>query len=154
MTGFAIVRIYRAIHTTAHFNLKIFDLAGDNEHIWHSQSLCNFTFDEHMTSFRADNLTITLNEAGDTYTIKSTVNKNSIVDLEFTRKAPGFVIGNNGTSYFGTDHENPWGSMYHAFWPRCTVEGTITTQNKTYDLTGRGVFIPALQGMKPQHAGT
>lgn len=110
-------------------------------------------FDEKMLSFGADNMTITLNEEGDAYTIKSTVNPDSIVDLKFTRKAPGFTVGKDGTSYFGTDPKNPWGSMYHGFWPRCAVEGSITTKEKTYDLTGRGVFIPALQGMKPHHAG-
>ena len=104
-------------------------------------------------SFAADNLTITLNEEGDSYSIKSTVNPNCAVDLKFTRKAPGFVVGKNGTSTFGTDPKNPWGSMSHAFWARCSVEGSITTKEKTYDLAGRGVFIPALQGMKPHHAG-
>jgi hypothetical protein len=44
--------------------------------------------------------------------------------------------------------------MRHAFWPRCAVEGSITTKDQTYDLGGRGVFIMALQGMKPHHAGT
>lgn len=106
-----------------------------------------------MLSFAADNLTITLNEEGDSYSIKSTVNPDSVVDLKFTRKAPGFAVGKNGTSYFGTDPKNPWGSMSHAFWARCAVEGSITTKAKTYDLSGRGVFIPALQGMKPHHAG-
>ncbi|KAJ5098438.1 survival factor 1 [Penicillium argentinense] len=140
------------IHTTAHFNTKIFNLQGNGDHVWHSDPLTNFMFDEHMLSFGADNMTITLNEEGDSYTIKSTVNPNSLVDLKFTRKAPGFAVGKNGTSYFGTDPKNPWGSMSHAFWARCAVEGTITTKEKTYDLTGRGVFIPALQGMKPHHA--
>jgi hypothetical protein len=147
------LRIYRGIHTTAHFNTKIFNLKGDKPHVWHTDALSNCMFDEQMHSFGADNLTLTLNEEGDAYHIKSTVNADSIVDVKVTRKAPGFVAGKNGTSYFGTDPKNPWGSMYHGFWPRCAVEGTLTTKEKTYDLTGRGVFIGALQGMKPHHAG-
>ncbi|KAJ5939195.1 Survival factor 1 [Penicillium verhagenii] len=142
------------IHTTAHFNTKIFDLSGAGNHIWHSDALSNFMFDEQMVSFGADNLTITLNEEGDSYTIKSTVNPDSLVDLKITRKAPGFTIGKDGTSYFGTDPKNPWGSVTHSFWARCAVEGTITTKEKTYDLAGRGVFIPAMQGMKPHHAAS
>lgn len=110
-------------------------------------------FDEDMFSFGADNLTLTLNEEGDSYTLKSTVNPESLVDLKFTRTAPGFVVGKDGTSYFGTDPQNPWGSMSHSFWARCAVEGSITTNEQTYDLTGRSVFIHALQGMKPHHAG-
>ncbi|KAJ5408920.1 Survival factor 1 [Penicillium cosmopolitanum] len=140
------------IHTTAHFNTKIFNLQGDGEHIWNTNPLSNIIFDEKMLSFAADNLAITLNEEGDSYSIKSTVNPDSVVDLKITRKAPGFAAGKNGTSYFGTDPKNPWGSMTHSFWARCAVEGTITTKAKTYDLAGRGVFIPALQGMKPHHA--
>lgn len=106
-----------------------------------------------MYSFGADNLALTLNEEGTAYTIKSAVNEDSLVNLTFTRQAPGLVIGKDGTSYFGTDPENPWGSMRHAFWPRCSVEGTITTKDKTYDFKGRGFFVHALQGMKPHHAG-
>ncbi|KAH1494840.1 hypothetical protein LV164_005445 [Aspergillus fumigatus] len=140
------------IHTTAQFNSKIFNLKGDQPHIWHSDPLYNFMFDENMLSFGADNLALTLNEEGTAYTIKSAVNEDSLVNLTFTRTAPGFVVGKDGTSYFGTDPANPWGSMMHAFWPRCRVEGTITTKEKTYDLTGRGMFIHAIQGMKPHHA--
>ncbi|RHZ64707.1 survival factor 1 family protein [Aspergillus thermomutatus] len=140
------------IHTTAQFNSKIFDLKGERPHIWHSDPLYNYMFDESMLSFGADNLALTLNEEGNAYTIKSAVNEDSLVNLTFTRAAPGFVIGKDGTSYFGTDPANPWGSMMHAFWPRCRVEGTITTKEKTYDLTGRGMFIHAIQGMKPHHA--
>ncbi|EAW13049.1 survival factor 1 family protein [Aspergillus clavatus NRRL 1] len=140
------------IHTTAQFNTKIFNLNGDEPHVWHSDPLSNYMFDEQMLSFGADNLALTLNEEGNAYTIKSAVNDDSLVNLTFTRTAPGFVVGKDGTSYFGTDAANPWGSMMHAFWPRCRVEGTITTKEKTYDLAGRGMFIHAIQGMKPHHA--
>lgn len=110
-------------------------------------------FDEGMYSFGADNLSVTLNEEGDAYTFRSSVNEDNIVNLTFKRTAPGFVVGKDGTSYFGTDPENPWGSMLHAFWPRCDVEGTIQTKDETFDFKGRGQYIHALQGMKPHHAG-
>ncbi|KAG2416476.1 survival factor 1 [Aspergillus terreus] len=140
------------IHTTAQVTSKIFNLTGDGPHKWNSDPLSNFMFDESMLSFGADNLSLTLNEEGDTYTFKSAVNEDNLVNLSFKRTSPGFVVGKDGTSYFGTDPQNPWGSMSHAFWPRCAVEGTITTKEKTYDLGGRGMFIHALQGMKPHHA--
>ncbi|KAJ5496797.1 hypothetical protein N7463_008784 [Penicillium fimorum] len=140
------------IHTTAQFNVKIFDRSGKGDNKWFSDPLSNYMFDESMLSFGADNLSLTLNEEGNSYTIKSTVNSGALVDLKFTQTAPGFVIGTDGTTYFGTDAKNPWGSMRHAFWPRCSVEGSIATKDQTYDLGGRGVFIMALQGMKPHHA--
>jgi hypothetical protein len=42
--------------------------------------------------------------------------------------------------------------MRHAFWPRCSVEGTITTEKGPVDFKGRGMYSYALQGMKPHHA--
>jgi hypothetical protein len=96
---------------------------------------------------------LTLNEDGNSYSIKSAVNENSIVNLTVTRVTPGFLVGKDGKSYFGTDPENPWGSMRHAFWPRCKVEGSIISEEKEYDFKGRGMFVHALQAMKPHHAG-
>lgn len=106
-----------------------------------------------MFSFGADNVAVTMNEDGSAYSIKSAVNEEMLVNLTFKRAAPGFVVGEDGNSFFGTDHANPWGSMRHAFWPRCDVEGTIVTKEKQHDFKGRGVYIHALQGMKPHHAG-
>ena len=103
-------------------------------------------------SFFADNVAFTLSEDGASYSIKSATSENCIVNLTVKRTSPGFQVGNDGTSYFGTDHENPWGSMRHAFWPRCQVEGTMKTPTKEYDMKGRALFIMALQGMKPHHA--
>ncbi|KAH8705125.1 putative oxidative stress protein Svf1 [Talaromyces proteolyticus] len=140
------------LHTTCQFNTKIFSFDSSTPHLWHSNTLSNHLFDPDMYSFGADNLAMTLNEDGTAYTIKSAVNEASLVNLTFTRQTPGVAVGNNGTSYFGTDPSKPWGSMRHAFWPRCSVEGTITTKEKTYDLKGRGFFAYALQGMKPHHA--
>ena len=87
------------------------------------------------------------------YEIKSSLNPKSIVDLKFTRTAPGFMAGRDGTTYFGTDPKEPWGKLYHKFWPMCRVEGQILTQDGPVDFKGRGVFIHCLQGMKPHFAG-
>lgn len=130
------------IHTTAHFNTKIFNLKGDVEHIWNTNPLSNFMFDEGMHSFGADNLTITLNEEGDAYHIKSTVNPDSIVDLKFTRKAPGFVVGKDGTSYFGTDPKNPWGSM-------STVSGPVAPWRAPSPLRRRPTTWTAAECLSP-----
>ena len=107
-----------------------------------------------MQNFKADGCSVDLNEAGDSYTIKSTSNKTSVVDLKFTRITPGFVAGKNGTSSFGTDPAKPWGRMRHAFWPRCRVEGSIMTQQGPVDFKGTGCFVHALQGMKPHFAAS
>ena len=141
------------IHTTCQFNTKIFYPDGKTPYLWSSDALSNADFDPEKLSFYADGCAITLNQDATAYTIKSAVNENSIVNLTFTRTAPGFHVGRNGKSYFGTDPTNPWGSMRHAFWPRCQVEGSIITKAGDVDFKGRGLFIHALQGMKPHHAG-
>lgn len=94
-----------------------------------------------------------ISEDGKSYQIKSSTSKEAQVDLKFTQITPGFVVGKNGTSTFGTDPAHPWGKMYHKFWPRCRVEGSIMTKEGPVDFAGLGLFIHAIQGMKPHFAG-
>lgn len=103
-------------------------------------------------NFYAENCAIELSEDGTTYTLKSMTNQKSIVNLTVKRVAPGFQVGKDGKTYYGTDPKAPWGSMRHAFWPRNTVEGTIVTEDGPIDFKGKALFIHALQGMKPHHA--
>lgn len=76
----------------------------------------------------------------------------AVVNLTIRKAAPGFVSGKDGKTLYGTDLSNPWGAMRHAFWPRCVTEGTIVTAEGPIDFKGKGLFIHALQGMKPHHA--
>ncbi|KAI9728164.1 MAG: putative cell survival pathways protein [Chrysothrix sp. TS-e1954] len=141
------------LRTTCQFNSKIhYPPAQKKPNLWNSNPLSNTRFSPDKYSFHADKCTLTLSEDGSSYTIKSTTSENNVVDLKFSRRAPGFVVGRDGTSYYGTDPGQPWGEMRHAFWPRCRVEGTFLTREGAVDMTGRGLFIHALQGMKPHHA--
>ncbi|KAF2083621.1 oxidative stress survival, Svf1-like protein [Saccharata proteae CBS 121410] len=140
------------LRTTCQFNTKIHYQDGKTPNLWSSDPLENTHFDDKKYNFYAKNCSLELSEDGNSYTIKSSTNKKSVVDLKFTKAAPGFVAGKNGSSYFGTDPAKPWGSMRHAFWPRCKVQGSILTQGGEVDFTGRGMFVHALQGMKPHHA--
>ncbi|KAL9594299.1 MAG: hypothetical protein Q9219_007109 [cf. Caloplaca sp. 3 TL-2023] len=140
------------IRTTCQFNTKIFYPDGETPNLWSSDPLDAYGFDERKLSFYADGCAITLNEDATSYAVKSATNEASIVNITVSRTAPGFQVGSNGTSFFGTDPQQPWGSMRHAFWPRCHVEGTIITKAGELDCRGRGLFIHALQGMKPHHA--
>lgn len=142
------------IHTTCQFNTKVFYPDGKTPILWSSDPLSNPDFDDEKLSFYADGCALSLNEDATAYTIKSATNEASIVNLTVTRTAPGFHVGKDGKSYFGTDPKNPWGSMRHGFWPRCRVEGSIITKAGELDFKGRGFFTHALQGMKPHHAGT
>lgn len=140
------------IRTTCQFSAKVFDFDGTNEHLWCSSQLTNYDFSEDKTSFYADDCAVELSEDGTTYTIKSMTDERAIVNLTVKRVAPGVRAGKTGKSLFGTDLANPWGTMSHGFWPRCTAEGTITTKEGPIDFKGKCFFVHALQGMKPHHA--
>ncbi|EME40779.1 hypothetical protein DOTSEDRAFT_74353 [Dothistroma septosporum NZE10] len=140
------------VRTTAQFSSKIYASEPGKPHLWASDNLNNVSFSKDKQNLKADKCAIDLSEDGKTYHIKSSTNKTQVVDMKFTQATPGFVAGKNGTSTFGTDPANPWGKMYHKFWPRCNVEGTIMTKEGPVDFKGKGVFIHALQGMKPHFA--
>jgi hypothetical protein len=103
-------------------------------------------------SFFADDCAVQLSEDGDSYTIKSSVDNTAVVDIKISKSAPGFQAGETGTTKYGTNLEEPWGSMRHVFWPRCVAEGNITTKDGPIDFKGRALLSFALQGMKPHHA--
>jgi len=140
------------IRTTAQFNAKIIDPITNATELWASDNLDNFTFSDDKQHFTSKECSMEISEDGKTYKIKSSVNKSCIVDITFTQTAPGFAAGKNGTSNFGTDPKAPWGRMKHLFWPRCQVEGSLLTQKGPIDFKGRGMFVHALQGMKPHFA--
>lgn len=140
------------IRTTCQFNSKVFYLDGSKPHLWCSTPLENYGFTDDKTGFFADDCAVELSKDGATYTIKSINDERAIVNLTIRRTAPGFQAGKTGNTFFGTDLANPWGSMRHAFWPRCTAEGTITTKEGPIDFEGKAFYAHALQGMKPHHA--
>ncbi|KAK1777442.1 oxidative stress survival, Svf1-like protein [Copromyces sp. CBS 386.78] len=140
------------IRTTCQFNSKVFSLDGSKPHLWCSTPLSNPEFSEDKTAFYATDCAVELSEDGNSYTIKSLNDERSIVNVTVKRTAPGFKVGTSGTTFFGTDPANPWGSMRHIFWPRCVAEGTIATPDGPVDCKGRAMFVHALQGMKPHHA--
>jgi Svf1-like C-terminal lipocalin-like domain/Svf1-like N-terminal lipocalin domain len=121
-------------------------------HVWSSTHLHNAEFSEDKTSFYADDCAVVLSEDGTSYTIRSMNDENCIVNLTVTRIAPGFQAGKTGKTLYGANLDEPWGSMHHAFWPRCAAEGTITTKDGPVDFKGKALFSHALQGMKPHHA--
>lgn len=140
------------IRTTAQFSAKIYGKSAGEPHLWTTDNISNFGFSEDKLDFVSEQVQMTVSEDGKSYHVKSNISKQATVDLTFTRTAPGFVVGKDGTSYFGTDPEKPWGRMRHSFWPRCEVEGVILTSQGPVDFKGRGLFVHALQGMKPHFA--
>lgn len=138
------------VKTTAQFGAKIFSNDPKKPHLWNSDILSNFDFVDDMYNFKSQKCSMTISADGKSYTVKSTVNPECTVDLTFTQAAPGFMAGKDGTSYFGPT--KPPGRIWHKFWPRCKVEGTMTTKDGPLNMQGKAIFIHALQGMKPHFA--
>jgi hypothetical protein len=141
------------MRVTVQFSLRLFHANNEKPGLWATNPLSNYGFDEEQHSFFADGLSIELSEDGSFYTIKAAVDENNMVNVKFTRTAPGFMGGKNGTSNYGTDPKAPWGSMHHHFWPRASVQGSIITKEGEINVNGRGMLSHAVQGMKPHHAG-
>ncbi|KAI1098837.1 oxidative stress survival, Svf1-like protein [Jackrogersella minutella] len=140
------------IRTTCQFNIKIFFADAKKPHLWSSTPLSHVEFSEDKTDFFATDCALELSEDGTSYTIKSMNDPQAIVNLKITRVTPGFVVGKDGKTLYGTDLSSPWGSMRHAFWPRCVAEGTVMTKDGPIDFKGKAFYTHALQGMKPHHA--
>lgn len=139
------------VHTTAQFTFRFFNFKGKHEdNLWTSTKLEDFRCEG--SNFYANGLSIELDKDNKLYTVKSSVNKDSVVDLTMVKLVPGVIFGDNGTTYYGDDLENPWGSMRHLFWPRCSVTGTVKSGDKVFEIEGYTMFVMALQGMKPHHA--
>jgi hypothetical protein len=141
------------LHTTAQFTFKIFNTKSGKQ-IWTSTKLEDFMI--RGNNFYAKDLAIELEN--DIYHIVSNVTEESKVDLYFKRLAPASKIGKDGTSIYGDNVEEPWGTMRHVFWPRNEVHGSIkstdpeTNEYKEFEIKGLSMFVMALQGMKPHHA--
>ncbi|CAH0014496.1 unnamed protein product [Clonostachys rhizophaga] len=141
------------IAISGHLNIKIYSQDPSKPHFWSSLPINDIRFSEDKTAIYAEGLSIELSENGKSYRIKTSVSEGTAVDLTVTRVSPGFHVGKDGTTLYGTDLENPWGSMRHAYWPRCVAEGTITIADEgPVDFHGQSMFVYALQGMKPHHA--
>lgn len=155
-TGFAQVihSNVMGIKTTAQFTFRLYSVSkGDSDPngIWTSTSLEDFRTEG--SNFYAKNLSIVNSgDDSDTYTITSTVTPESEVNFVVKRLTPGVIFGKDGTTFYGEDINEPWGSMRHAFWPRCSVHGTIKLKDATVEIDGLTMFVMALQGMKPHHA--
>lgn len=139
------------VHTTAQFTFRLFNFKGkEKDNLWTSTKLEDFRCEG--SNFYANELSIELDKDNTLYRLKSSVNKDSVVDLTVVKLVPGVIFGENGTTYYGDDLANPWGSMRHLFWPRCSVTGTVKSGDKVFEIEGFTMFVMAMQGMKPHHA--
>jgi hypothetical protein len=138
--------------------VKIYD-PNTKETTWQSVNVSNFTPGEDKRSSKSDKFTISHKstpgaEFEESYSILGRFSDDFQVSVDIKRPAaiPGFKIGKGpkgGFSYFGPDVEKPEGYVIHRFWPRFQSSGVIIKSGQVTSFAGPGMFVHAIQGMRP-----
>lgn len=95
----------------------------------------------------------------ESYTLALNFGKDLQVTLEIARPAaiPGWKLGageKGGFSYFGHDPAHPDGFVIHRFWPHYKASGIVVTNGTAVPISGVGMFVHAIQGMRPDLVAT
>ena len=143
------------------FTCKIYN-PETRETIWKSINVTNFVTPPpglDKRSCKGDPFSITYkSNPGSEYPESYTINANLAADLqvllEVKRPAaiPGYKVGkgpHGGFSYFGADMEKPDGYVVHRFWPRYEASGHVTHNGRADSVSGPGMLVHAIQGMRP-----
>ncbi|KAF7796603.1 hypothetical protein EIP86_007785 [Pleurotus ostreatoroseus] len=156
-------------YPTIQFTCKI---ANPNTHekIWKSVNVSNFVTPPpglDRRSSRGDQYSITHKTHPDSdgsgsdaaapaesYTITANLGDDLQISLDVSRArgAPGFKVGRGpqgGFSYFGPDRAHPESYVLHRFWPRTHARGVLTLRGRAIDAQGPGMYVHAVQGMRP-----
>ncbi|KAF8588282.1 oxidative stress survival, Svf1-like protein [Ramaria rubella] len=154
-------------HPNIQFTFNIYN-PTTKEQMWRSANVSNFatpprasggvTYDKR--SSRADEFTVIHKSDGhadgiaESYTINAKPSKDIEVALVISRPAsvPGFKLGKGpagGFSNFGPDPAKREGYVVHRFWPRTMASGHIVKSGQTITANGPGMFVHAIQGMRP-----
>lgn len=147
---------------TSQFTFLLRKTADPSFKVWGSHSLEGAEVVDGVsggpTDFKATNFSIQFDKKAQQYRFSGLCGEGIKVDLTFKCIDQGFKIGKDGFSKYGTDRNAPWGSMRHIFWPRSDVTGVIAVPKQQLVLKlgpenkALGLFVMALQGMKPHHA--
>ncbi|KAF8340564.1 oxidative stress survival, Svf1-like protein [Cantharellus anzutake] len=154
-------------YPTVQFTCKIWNPVTE-EKTWKSINVANFvtpppsagTVKYDKRSSRSDQFTIihksTTTDPGfsESYTISANVDAELQITLVVSRPAliPGFKLGKGpkgGFSYFGADENSPEGYVVHRFWPRTSCSGIVVHKGQAIEVEGTGMFVHAIQGMRP-----
>ncbi|THH20727.1 hypothetical protein EW146_g686 [Bondarzewia mesenterica] len=148
-------------YPTIQFTCKIFN-PKTGESVWRSVNVSNFVTPPpglDKRSSKADQFTITHKSHPDSdfpesYSLSVNLSNDFQVSLEIRRPAsvPGYKVGKGpegGYSYFGADPKKADGYVIHRFWPRDIATGHIILDGKAMPIEGPGMFVHAIQGMRP-----
>ncbi len=129
----------------------------DQKKIWKSVNVTKFAAQSDKRSSKAAefNVVYSTTDAGDDkYTITANLDADLQLSWSFVRPAAiqGWKLGSGpkgGYSYFGSKVDSPEGYVIHRFWPVAESEGHIISQGAVIEAKGKGMFVHAIQGMRP-----
>ncbi|KAF8199618.1 oxidative stress survival Svf1-like protein [Pholiota molesta] len=148
-------------YPTIQFTCKIAN-PSKGEKTWKSINVTNFVtpppgYDKR--SSKADEFSVLYkshpdSEFPESYTVRANLGVDLQVSLEVKRPAsiPGWKVGkgpDGGYSYFGVDPKKADGYVIHRFWPRLQATGHVIRSGQAEAINGTGIFIHAIQGMRP-----
>ncbi|CBQ69746.1 conserved hypothetical protein [Sporisorium reilianum SRZ2] len=125
--------------------------------IWKSVNVTKFAAQDDKRSSKAAEFSVvfsTTPAGDDKYTITANLDAELQISWAFTRPAgvQGWKLGagpKGGFSYFGSNLGSPEGYVIHRLWPVAESEGHIIAKGAAIDAKGRGMFVHAIQGMRP-----
>ncbi|OJT07205.1 Survival factor 1 [Trametes pubescens] len=148
-------------YPTIQFTCKIFN-PNTKERTWKSVNVSNFVTPPpglDKRSSKADEFSITYkpkpgSDTPESYMLTANLGDDLQITLDIARAAsiPGFKVGagpNGGFSYFGPDPKSAEGYVVHRFWPRTQATGMIVHKGQAISVKGPGMFVHAIQGMRP-----
>ncbi|WFD29271.1 Putative cell survival pathways protein [Malassezia sp. CBS 17886] len=126
--------------------------------VWKSKNVDSFTpLEQDRRSSKSNVFSVTFKDLSDgaqSYDIHASFD--SSVQLLYTMTRPAAVDGwktgdgkYGGFSYFGEDRVDSAGYVVHRFWPRAMTSGLIVIDGQAFDVAGQGMFVQAIQGMRP-----
>lgn len=135
------------------------------EKVWKSTNVTHFvtpppasskkSYDKR--SCKADQFSVlfdTDDKGSESYTIEADMDIDLKLSYTFTRpsSSSGWKLGSGpegGKSYFGANPATPDGYVVHRFWPQVMTKGHIMRKGQVIDAKGQGMFVHAIQGMRP-----
>jgi len=143
-------------YPTIQFTCKVYNPAT-KEQTWKSINVSNFVTPppgKDKRSSKADEFTVThapgTGEFAEKYIINANLGADLQLALEISRptSAAGFKVA-KGESHFGVDVAKRDGYVVHRFWPRTQCSGHVIQNGKAIEANGIGMFVHAIQGMRP-----
>lgn len=143
---------------TVQLTCRVYDPKQDKPFsFWKSLNLSGFatTTDKADVTSNDGKLSFTLSPDSESYEIKYSADPEMqliIPSLKFHRIGKGWMCAPDGKTHFGATKAD--GFVLHKFWPRCHVEGTLMVKGQPIELNGAGLFVHAIQGLRPNLVAT